>query len=168
MINVLLWGLGKKIDLILNILKRQTDINILGIISRRQCFSYYDGIPMVTEDDIKEMTYDIILATDGNIIKNTVIEPGIKEKIISDRCLKIPGFEFESYLNIRRRKWCIVSEDCWGGMCYHYMQMPFTSPFINIDIPMEDYYKMLEDLEGYLKLELKIIKSANKKSSKNL
>lgn len=156
MVTVLIWGFGKKLDLFLNILLHNDSINILGIVSeRKQCFSYFSGIPVLTETEIKDIEFDIILLTDKKI-RNRCKDSRIKEKMIDENVFSIPGFNLERYLKIRKEKWCIVSEDCWGGLCYSYLQMPFTSPFINTDIPLEDYYVLLHNLAYYLKCELEI------------
>lgn len=47
----------------------------------------------------------------------------------------------------------IISQNCLGGLIYHDLGLPFTSPTIDLAIYGEDFVRLVEDLAGYLELD---------------
>ena len=68
-------------------------------------------------------------------------------------------FDFEQYVKFINEKVSIVSNHCWGGFTYHSLKAEFLSPFINMFIPQEDYIRLLEDFDDYMKEEIKYYKN---------
>lgn len=78
-------------------------------------------------------------------------------------CLKIcellKTVEWELY-KIKKRKrlqnenFTILASDCNGTFMYYDMKLPFLSPTINLTIEMNDFVKMLENLEWYMKQDI--------------
>ena len=64
--------------------------------------------------------------------------------------------ESDEFIN---EKVSIVSNHCWGGFTYHSLKAEFLSPFINMFIPQEDYIRLLEDFDDYMKEEIKYYKN---------
>lgn len=156
--QIVIFGLGRKLDLFLNICSK-LGANIVGIVSfREQVFRSIDGIPVFKIDELYNISYDLILIQDKALIKDESIDKTIREKMVDETLFYIPHFDLEKYMEVRKNKWFIISEDCWGGMAYSFLQIPFTSPFININIPTNDYYKMLDRLEYFLKTEIDILR----------
>ena len=58
---------------------------------------------------------------------------------------------------IRRRDFTIISNNCWAGRCYQYLDMPYLSPTVGLYFFAEDYLKFVSDLKYYLSLELQFI-----------
>ena len=58
---------------------------------------------------------------------------------------------------IRRRDFTIISNNCWAGRCYQYLDMPYLSPTVGLYFFAEDYIKFISDLRYYLSLDLKFI-----------
>ena len=58
---------------------------------------------------------------------------------------------------IRRRDFTIISNNCWAGRCYQYLDMPYLSPTVGLYFFAEDYLKFVSDLRYYLSLELEFI-----------
>ena len=48
-----------------------------------------------------------------------------------------------------------------GGYAYSQLKLPFSSPFINIDIDTKEYAKLILDLEIFLNSELTMIREGN-------
>lgn len=47
----------------------------------------------------------------------------------------------------------IFSPNCWGGLTYHSLGLPFMSPLINMWESHEDYLKLISDPHYYMSLE---------------
>ncbi|MBQ2724511.1 MAG: DUF1919 domain-containing protein [Clostridia bacterium] len=58
---------------------------------------------------------------------------------------------------IRRRDFTIISNNCWAGRCYQYLDMPYLSPTVGLYFFAEDYLRFVSDLRYYLSLELEFI-----------
>lgn len=52
---------------------------------------------------------------------------------------------------VGNRKFCIISNDCWGAEPYKLLGRPFNSPFIGLMLMSPCYIKLLEDPKNYLK-----------------
>lgn len=78
-----------------------------------------------------------------------------QEQIIPVSVFGIPFFDFNDYIRLKRKQISIISNHCWGGLTYHYLYLPFYSPFINLFVEDEDYLKLLENFEFYMRQELK-------------
>lgn len=84
---------------------------------------------------------------------------GINEDIlIPISVLSIPYFDFEKYITIKKRNISIISQMCFGGMCYHRLGLRFNSPTINMAFKEEDFYRFASNLKFYLKQPLKYVR----------
>ena len=55
---------------------------------------------------------------------------------------------------IGNRKFCIISNDCWGAEVYKVLNRPFNTPFIGLMLMSPCYIKLLSNLKLYLHLPL--------------
>lgn len=53
-------------------------------------------------------------------------------------------------MRLKNRNATIISSNCNGEFIYHDMRMPFLSPTINLSFDMNDYVKLLENLQWYM------------------
>lgn len=63
--------------------------------------------------------------------------------------------QLQSILSMSReqgKEISIISNNCWGGITYHYLGIENKSPFINLAIDDEDYIKIVNNLDYYLDL----------------
>ena len=51
---------------------------------------------------------------------------------------------------IGSRKFCIISNDCWGAELYKLLDRPFNTPFIGLMLMSPCYIKLLDNLKYYL------------------
>ena len=51
----------------------------------------------------------------------------------------------------------IISSNCWGGILYKDLGLPYQSPFVNMYMYGDDFVKMVSDLRHYLEFELRFI-----------
>ena len=68
----------------------------------------------------------------------------------------IQRIEWRLYKELKRKKLknltpTIISSNCNGEFIYYDMKLKFMSPTINLSFEMNDYVKMLENLEWYMK-----------------
>lgn len=54
---------------------------------------------------------------------------------------------------IKNKDFSIFSMNCLGGLLYHDLELPFTSPFVNLYLDSEDFIKFCEEPKKYLALE---------------
>ena len=52
----------------------------------------------------------------------------------------------------------IIASNCCGTMMYHDLGLPFLSPTINLNIGMEDFVRMVENLPWYMEQEIVEVK----------
>lgn len=67
----------------------------------------------------------------------------------------IQRIEWRLYKEYKKRKLknltpTIISSNCNGEFMYYDLKLPFMSPTINLSFDMNDYVKMLENLEWYM------------------
>ncbi len=48
----------------------------------------------------------------------------------------------------------VIADTCMGGLIYHNLGLKFTSPTINMWIPKDEYLDFLEDLRGFLSVDM--------------
>lgn len=51
----------------------------------------------------------------------------------------------------------IISNNCWGGICYEHFGLPKLSPTIGSFFMADDYLRFIKNLDYYLNLELKFV-----------
>lgn len=68
------------------------------------------------------------------------------------------------YLNQKRlinKDFTIISNDCWGGVLYKQLNLPYFSPFVGLMMMAPCYIKMLKELHSYLKSPLVFINESS-------
>lgn len=80
-------------------------------------------------------------------------------KLYSGMINEIKSRELQLYRERKRKRlrnkdFTILASDCNGTFMYHDMGLPFLSPTINLTIEMNDFVKMLENLEWYMKQDV--------------
>lgn len=55
---------------------------------------------------------------------------------------------------LKNRDFTIIASNCNGTFMYYDMGLPYLSPTINLSIEMNDFVKMVENLEWYMKQEI--------------
>lgn len=51
----------------------------------------------------------------------------------------------------------IFAPNCWGGITYHHLHLPFMSPLINMHIDHDEYLTLLEDPRYYMEKEPQLL-----------
>lgn len=83
-----------------------------------------------------------------------------KEKVFS-LCYEVKRFFVKR--SIKSRDFTIISNNCWAGRVYQYLDMPYLSPTAGLYFFAPDYIKFVSDLKHYLDTPLKFIKAEESK-----
>lgn len=119
-----------------NILARlYGNINLQGLIAPPGID--FDKIKILNKEDLKNIDFDLILVTGGDIEFVPLLKEaetlGIDaDKIILDRVICVPFFTLEKYKKLRHSQLSIFSINCCGGYTYHRFSLQFNSPTINM------------------------------------
>lgn len=119
-----------------------------------------DGYEVIDPTEILSRDFDYIIVVSSRYYREIAADAekiagkGIKRKVINGEVLYIPGFDFEKYISLRENPISIISNDCFGGILYHYLNLEFSSPFINCAIAPDDFLLLANSLEGYMKQPL--------------
>ena len=142
---------------------RDKNIDILG------CFGYPDQTININQIN----GYDFILIPDNpckdlhlvnqkiGILRTSGIKP---HKILPQSTMfQSNGYEILlSLLSLKNFNFSIVSDDCWGGMIYQELGLPYNTPFVGMWVVKPDFLRMLKNLQSYLFCELTFKKDTNK------
>ena len=71
-------------------------------------------------------------------------------------------------MKIGERKFCIISNDCWGAEVYKLLKRPFNTPFIGLMLMSPCYLKLLENPKYYVGLPLNFKKDSKYASMQKL
>lgn len=66
-------------------------------------------------------------------------------------------------LFVRNKDFTIISNNCWAGKVYQYLDLPYLSPTVGLYFFAPDYIKFVSDLRRYLDTPLKFIKPNDSK-----
>lgn len=80
-------------------------------------------------------------------------------------------YEIRRFYNkkrIKNRDFTIISNNCWAGKAYQYLDMPYLTPTVGLYFFAEDYLKFISNLHYYLSLELQFIDARQSKYSNTL
>ena len=58
---------------------------------------------------------------------------------------------------IKSRDFTVISNNCWAGKLYQYLDMPYLTPTVGLYFFAKDYLKFIKDLHYYMSLELEFI-----------
>lgn len=64
---------------------------------------------------------------------------------------------------IKSRDFTVISNNCWAGKLYQYLDMPYLSPTVGLYFFADDYLKFVNNLKYYISLELKFISASESK-----
>ncbi len=63
----------------------------------------------------------------------------------------------------RKKHFSVISNNCWAGRLYQYLDMPYLSPTAGLYFFAPDYIKFVSDLHRYLETPLEFIEAENSK-----
>ena len=76
-------------------------------------------------------------------------------KVLLDRIVCMPGFTVEKYERLKESRLSILSQQCYGGILSHMLDLPFLSPTVNLFmLPFHSWINFLEHPQVYLSEKL--------------
>lgn len=166
MYNILIWGTGREYNKYFNcirLLELKEQISIVGITSNdKDINTSIDNYPFVKKDDVSSLNFDYCIVAIANmapIIKEAEILGIEKSKLIPIRVLSIPNIDFNEYIKLKNSHLTIFSPICWGGICYHRLGLEFLSPTINMFENVNDFNKLMLNLDTYMSYPVEFVKT---------
>lgn len=166
MLKCILWGTGKLFHDNINLIKYyelKGDVEVIGVTSKDESLdNFITGYPWMSSKIILELDFDVIIVMTGREpyreICAELVEKGVDEaKVCACEILKLPEMDLEKYLKLKKNPPTIFTNFCWGGLTYHRLFLPFSSPFINIWINGNEYMKIIKDPKYYMEQPLQLI-----------
>jgi len=82
---------------------------------------------------------------------------------------KINEYQEREWARYKKRKrsrlkntdFTIISSNCGGTLIYYDMELPYLTPTVNLSIEMNDFVRMVENLEWYMGQEMVEVKGEN-------
>ncbi len=65
--------------------------------------------------------------------------------------------------NVKNNNFTIISNNCWAGKCYQYLDMPYLTPTVGLYFFAPDYIKFISNLKYYLEIPLEFIDATESK-----
>ena len=164
-----IWGAAGEYEHIINQVKFEEwkgNVQCVAVLSKSKAryIKKFDGYPLIRKEDLKSIAFDYLIIPQGKDyaeIKLEALALGIPDnKIISSRVFQIPCFDFKRYASLRENPVTILSNDCWGGLVYRELDLPFTSPLINIAWPGESFCEFIKDPLFYLRKPLHMVRDS--------
>lgn len=160
--NIALWGLGNEYRTHRNYLKmleNNGELHIKGVFSVDNFeMSEIDGWNYYTYEDIRKIDFDYLIVLNEiyeQAIIDNLLEANVdREKIIPGRILNLPNFNLDRYIRLKNSRLSIISRTCLGGMLSRTIGLEYLSPFRNMNIGEDDYIKLLNNFDEYMKYDL--------------
>lgn len=139
------------------------EIAIVGVTSNDQYYAQLDGYKFIPKEKLSVADFNYVVVTNWTMYEDICKEAsyyGIKAtKILSAQIMDIPCFSFRRYLELLNKNISIIACNCWGGITYHYFQLPFLSPFINMFIDDDDFIRLIANFKQYMNCDLSLLKT---------
>ena len=156
--KVLLWGTKNEFQTRYHSIKRQEAMGklfVVGVSSEDTIYKSVWGYSFVDELDIASLAVDlvIVMAPQKMLpdIYSRLKDLGIpRSKCLRGDVLSLPGFDLERYMQLRNQPISIIADNCFGGILYHQLDLPFCSPMINLWLPPSDFLKLVLNLKSYM------------------
>lgn len=158
MYKIIIWGIGTYYNNYLNLIKYQEllgKIEVIAVMSNETEISYVDTYSFINKNNILDIEFDYCVAAIGDFKEALREAQGMgipQNKLIPIKVFAIPYFDFEKYINIKESNISIISRNCWAGICYNYLGLPFNSPFINMFLTDSDFNKLLNNFNHYMSI----------------
>lgn len=166
----IIWGTGNDYERLYNNIQFEVykgNIEILAVVSKEENIfcKYIDNMPLIKKDEISQFVFDYIIICSNRFfgeICNEIQALGIdRNRVLNGNVFSYARFDFNKYIQLIENPITIISDDCWGGVVYHTLSLPFNSPTININWKKEEYARFISDLPYYLQQPLECGREGN-------
>ena len=173
--DVVIWGSSVDYDryakaFSFEVLKGSMRI-VAVVLNDEGSMQYLEGVPMLQVEELTNLKFDYLV--DMNEEEHEAALHILKllhvplEKVIAARAFLLPTFDLRRWVQIQKSSISIISNNCWGGLTYHSLGLPFLSPFINLFMRENDYLTLLEDFVSYMQYPLRFVEERRANLEKN-
>lgn len=159
--NAIIWGIGSTFSTYRNAIYHEVEcgrLTIIGYTGSNSIYKSIDGYPFIEKDELIGLDFDIIIvAAQDKVLPDIYHEAEAlqieRSKFVRASVFSIPDFDMEKYMQLRKNRVSIISWNCFGGVLYHFLDLPFSSPTINLFFDLPEFLTMCNDLPHYMALE---------------
>lgn len=165
-IKTVIWGTGIAFSKYINYVRyyqAKGEIEVMGVTSNDNCYVKLYEFSFIPKKELAREEIQLIIAmTDTSIrgIEEEVCRLSIDAPVIAGEILGIPSLSIRDYLDIKNNPPSVICSNCWGGILYHRLKLPFMSPFINMFLNDVDFLHLLSDFKGFMSAPLEFVKTA--------
>ena len=151
MLKIFLWVVSKDTRFLKDAIK---------ILERQHNGIEIVGKAIGSEISESEKNFDVILVVGAKKIGMNKIAQAARqlnlpeEKLLGDWIVCIPGFTLEKYRHLQKSRLSIFTMNCFGGVLFHTLGLPFNAPFVNMFFDEQDYLRFLREPRAYLEKNL--------------
>lgn len=158
-IKVVIYGIGYYYNQMYKALRYLEEKNEIQIVALTQTdpspYAVVDGIPVVPKEKLIELDYDYIIVCSKEhfqeIADSVILMAGTpRERILSYETIMRPEDSLTEYLDFVESRPTLISNTCWAGITYRNLNMKCITPFRNLWISNADYFRLIQDLRGYI------------------
>lgn len=161
MYKILIWGCGGTFMTFCSYIYKAVDggeVSIVGFTGSNTVIKTVDKYPFFNKEELRNIDYDFVIAAVSSASFDHIVEEGRllgipREKFIKATVFSLPGFDFNKYIRIRQNPPSIISQNCFGGLLYNRMDLPFCSPTINLFFKCDDFIKFCTNFSEYINIE---------------
>ena len=162
--KAIIWGCGREYSTFFESIHKEVfagRLEIIGITSANTIYKSIDGYPFIEKEDLKNIDYDFIIVAVKNDLPDIYHEGELlginRSKFIRADVFSIINFNIDKYMKLRENPVSIISISCFGGFLYHRLDLPFTSPTINLWFSTPDIIKFSTSLKKHIDKNLECV-----------
>lgn len=80
------------------------------------------------------------------------------DTLIRADVFSLPDFNFTLYDKIKKNPVSIITNQCWGGYTYNSLDLRFDSPFINMFINNNEFFKLANNFKYYIEQPISFVR----------
>lgn len=159
MLKCVIWGTGDLFQKNIGCIKLHEAlgaIQVVGVTSKDCSFSQILGYEVVSKEELCAVTFDLIIVMTDRKNYAAIVEEAerlgfSKDKMVHGDVFWRTDFDILKYMELKKNPPSILANNCWGGITYHSLDLPFRSPLINMSIHEDkDFIKLCGDPQKYM------------------
>jgi len=163
MLKCILWGTGDVFQKNIGWIKLHEvskQLKVVAVTSKDTTFSKILGYEVVSRNELTVIAFDIIIVMTDRKNYTAIIQEaenlGIhRDRIIHVDVLRRTDINISYYMELVKNPPSIFANNCWGGITYHNLDLPFMSPLINMSVhEEEDYLKLCNNPKHYMEMSI--------------
>lgn len=164
--TVIVWGNRIEYDYFCKLFKLEVlkgNMQICAIILNEEgLFREIDGIEVIPVERLLSVQFDYLVDMNrknrGDILRILELLQIPREKVIPADVFCLPSFDLERWEQVKESKVSIITSHCWGGLTYNALGMEFLSPFVNMFLGNDDFFKLVENFTYYMEQPIEFVR----------